>query len=151
MLALRQENQLLSIEVEGQSPVLALPKEVQRDVMTGFLKHVDLLSITSGQKVGVQVALRVEGEPAPGTIVNTEFSEIDVEADAMSIPDALTISVEGLEAGSSILFKDITLPEGVELVDDPDEVVASVQFPDAEDLGDEDEEDAEGESEEAAE
>ena len=119
MLALRQENQLLSIEVEGQSPVLALPKEVQRDVMTGFLKHVDLLSITSGQKVGVQVALR-------------------------------TISVEGLEAGSSILFKDITLPEGVELVDDPDEVVASVQFPDAEDLGDE-EEDAEDESEEAAE
>ena len=118
--------------------------------MTGFLKHVDLLSITSGQKVGVQVALRVEGEPAPGTIVNTEFSEIDVEADAMSIPDALTISVEGLEAGSSILFKDITLPEGVELVDDPDEVVASVQFPDAEDLGDE-EEDAEDESEEAAE
>lgn len=151
MLALRQENQLLSIEVEGQSPVLALPKEVQRDVMTGFLKHVDLLSITSGQKVGVQVALRVEGEPAPGTIVNTEFSEIDVEADAMSIPDALTISVEGLEAGSSILFKDITLPEGVELVDDPDEVVASVQFPDAEDLGDEEEEDAEDESEEAAE
>ena len=68
----------------------------------------------------------------------------------MSIPDALTISVEGLEAGSSILFKDITLPEGVELVDDPDEVVASVQFPDAEDLGDE-EEDAEDESEEAAE
>ena len=126
MLALRQENQLLSIEVEGQSPVLALPKEVQRDVMTGFLKHVDLLSITSGQKVGVQVALRVEGEPVPGTIVNTEFSEIDVEADAMSIPDALTISVEGLEAGTQILASQVELPAGATLVTEPETLVVNV-------------------------
>ena len=52
--------------------------------------------------------------------------EIDVEADAMSIPDALTISVEGLEAGSQILAKDVELPEGTTLVADEELLVVNV-------------------------
>ena len=148
-LLIRRANAVLELDVAGKQQ-LTLVKDVQKDPVHQIIEHIDLLVVKKGEKVAIDVPVVVTGESAPGTIVNTEFSEIDVEADAMSIPDALTISVEGLEAGSSILFKDITLPEGVELVDDPDEVVASVQFPDAEDLGDE-EEDAEDESEEAAE
>ena len=65
LLALRTENPLLSIEIEGKEPVLVLPKDVQRDVLKGFVRHVDLLSVRRGEKVDVNVALRIAGESAP--------------------------------------------------------------------------------------
>ncbi|WP_130864861.1 50S ribosomal protein L25/general stress protein Ctc [Acidipropionibacterium timonense] len=148
LLALRAENQLLSIEIEGQSAQLALPKDVQRDALKGFVRHVDLLTIKRGEKVTVQVALHVLGEPAEGAVATTEFSEIEVEADALSIPEHLEVSVEGVDAGTSITLGEITLPEGVTLVGDSEAVAVSVQFPAMEV---EPEPEAEGEAEAAAE
>lgn len=153
LLALRTENPLLSIEIEGKEPVLALPKDVQRDVLKGFVRHVDLLSVRRGEKVDVNVALRITGESAPGTIAMTEFNEIEVEADLLNIPELIEIDVTGLEAGTTIYLGDVKLPEGTTLKGDPEAVAATVAFPEAEHAEDEESEgeDAEGGSEAKAE
>ena len=152
LLALRTENPLLSIEIEGQKPILALPKDVQRDVLKGFVRHVDLLSVRRGEKVDVNVALRIVGESAPGTIAMTEFNEIEVQADLLNIPEAIEIDVTDLEAGTTIYLGDLKLPEGTSLLGDAEDVAATVAFPETEPVEDEgsEGEDAEGESEDKA-
>ncbi len=125
-LALRTPNVLLSLDIEGKTQ-LAIPKAVQRDALKGFLKHVDLLLVRSGEKVQVEVYVHTEGELAPGAyLLEHVLSTLNVEAEATHIPESVTVSIAGLEAGAAILAKDIPLPEGTTLVTDEDAVVLQV-------------------------
>lgn len=132
LLALRSENPLLSIEVEGEEPQLALPREVQRDVIRGFVRHVDLVTVRRGEKVTVTVALHVEGEPEVGTVATVDLNEIEVLADPLNIPEQLVVDVTDLPAGHSITLGEITLPEGVELTGEPGDIAVSIVVPAAE-------------------
>lgn len=125
LLALRENNALLSIDVDGKSE-LALPKQVQRDPLKGFIEHVDLLIVRRGEKVTVDVTIHTEGESAPDTVVVVDRNELSVEAEATHIPDRITVSVEGLEAGAQILAQDLQLPEGTTLAVDPETLIISV-------------------------
>ncbi|WP_151484017.1 50S ribosomal protein L25/general stress protein Ctc [Streptomyces albicerus] len=126
LLALRTPNVLLSLDIEGKTQ-LAIPKAVQRDAIKGFLEHVDLLTVTRGEKVTVEVYVHTEGELAPGAfLLEHVLSTLTVEAEATHIPESVTVSIEGLEAGASILAKDIPLPEGTTLAIDEDAVVLQV-------------------------
>lgn len=129
LLALREANALLSIEIQGGETHLALPKQVQRDPITGFVKHVDLILVRRGEKVLVEVPLHVIGNPADDGMVNVERNSIEVRAEATNIPSEIEVSVEGLEIGTQILLGAIQLPEGVELPGDPDEVAIHITIP----------------------
>ncbi|WP_371670942.1 50S ribosomal protein L25/general stress protein Ctc [Streptomyces sp. NBC_00289] len=145
LLALRTPNVLLSLELEGKTQ-LAIPKAVQRDAIKGYLEHVDLLLVRSGEKVNVEVYVQTEGDLAPGAyLLEHVLSTLTVEAEATHIPESVTVSIEGLEAGASILAKDIPLPEGTILAIDEDAVVLQVLAAQAEEAP------AEGEGDEAAE
>ena len=100
----------------------------------------------------MNVALRIVGESAPGTIAMTEFNEIEVQADLLNIPEAIEIDVTDLEAGTTIYLGDLKLPEGTSLLGDAEDVAATVAFPETEPVEDEgsEGEDAEGESEDKA-
>ncbi|MGW2616340.1 50S ribosomal protein L25/general stress protein Ctc [Streptomyces sp. NPDC001500] len=125
-LALRTPNVLLSLELDGKTQ-LAIPKAVQRDAIKGFLDHVDLLLVRSGEKVNVEVYVHTEGDLAPGAyLLEHVLSTLTVEAEATHIPESVTVSIEGLEAGASILAKDIPLPKGTTLAIDEDAVVLQV-------------------------
>ena len=125
-LALRKSNVLLTLDIEGKTE-LAIPKAVQRDAIKGFLVHVDLLTVKSGEKVTVEVYVHTEGELAPGAfLLEHVLSTLTVEAEATHIPESVTVSIAGLEAGAAILAKDIPLPEGTTLVIDEDAVVLQV-------------------------
>ncbi|MGW2045188.1 50S ribosomal protein L25/general stress protein Ctc [Streptomyces sp. NPDC001858] len=125
-LALRTPNVLISLEIEGKSQ-LAIPKAVQRDAIKGFLDHVDLLLVKRGEKVNVEVYVHTEGELAPGAyLLEHVLSTLTVEAEATHIPESVTVSIAGLEAGASILAKDIPLPKGTTLAIDEDAVVLQV-------------------------
>ncbi|MFE9442403.1 50S ribosomal protein L25/general stress protein Ctc [Streptomyces sp. NPDC006602] len=140
-LALRTPNVLLTLDIEGKTQ-LAIPKAVQRDAIKGFLEHVDLLLVTRGEKVNVEVYVHTEGELAPGAyLLEHVLSTLNVEAEATHIPESVTVSIAGLEAGASILAKDIPLPEGTTLVTDEDAVVLQVLAAQAEEAP------AEGEAE----
>ncbi|MEV7690553.1 50S ribosomal protein L25/general stress protein Ctc [Streptomyces bungoensis] len=148
LLALRTPNVLISLDIDGKSNELAIPKSVQRDPIKGFLEHVDLLLVKRGEKVTVEIPVHTEGELAPGGyLLEHVLNTLPVEAEATHIPESVTVSVEGLEAGASILAKDITLPSGTKLAVDEDAVVLQVLAAQAEEVA----EGEETEGEEAAE
>jgi large subunit ribosomal protein L25 len=126
MLAMKTANALLLIEVEGRESLLALPKQVQRDPIKGHIEHVDLVIVKRGEKVHVEIAVHVEGEAVSGTLVVTETPSIMVEAEATHIPDGVTVSVEGLDAGAQIHASDLVLPSGTTLAIDPDTLIINV-------------------------
>ncbi|HEX6919212.1 MAG TPA: 50S ribosomal protein L25/general stress protein Ctc [Actinomycetes bacterium] len=125
MLALKSPNVLLSLELEGKNE-LALPKDVQRDPIKGFLEHVDLVLVRRGEKVTVEIPVHLEGEAAPETLVTLDHASLSIEAEATHIPQGVTISVDGLPVGSQIHAKDVQLPEGATLVTDPEALVVNV-------------------------
>jgi large subunit ribosomal protein L25 len=125
MLALKNSNALLSIELDGRSQ-LALPKQVQRNPIRGDIEHADLILVRRGEKVTVDVPVHVIGEAARDALVVLENATIAIEAEATHLPEGVDVSVEGLEAGSQILARDLQLPEGSALQVDPDTMVVNV-------------------------
>ncbi|MGA4508041.1 50S ribosomal protein L25/general stress protein Ctc [Propionibacteriaceae bacterium G1746] len=126
LLALRTANALLSIEIDGKAGQLALPKQVQRDPIKGFIEHVDLLIVKRGEKVSVDVPLIVVGDAESGSMVGVDLQSITVLAPATSIPGEIEVSVEGLTPGTQILLGAIALPEGVEAEGDPETLVINI-------------------------
>ncbi|HET6293637.1 MAG TPA: 50S ribosomal protein L25/general stress protein Ctc [Kribbella sp.] len=126
MLALKTANALLLIEVEGSESLLALPKQVQRDPIKNTIEHVDLVIVKRGEKVQVDIAVHIEGEAVSETLVVLENATILVEAEATHIPDGVTVSVEGLEAGAQIHASDLELPAGTTLAIEPDTLIVNV-------------------------
>ncbi|MGW4200885.1 50S ribosomal protein L25/general stress protein Ctc [Streptomyces sp. NPDC004726] len=148
LLALRTPNVLISLDIEGRSE-LAIPKAVQRDPLKGFLEHVDLLLVKRGEKVTVEIPVQAEGDLAPGNfLLEHVLNTLTVEAEATRIPESVTVSVAGLEAGASVLAKDIPLPSGATLAVDGETVVLQVLSAQAEEPAAEGEA-AEGETAEA--
>jgi large subunit ribosomal protein L25 len=125
MLALKTQNALLSVVVEGKEQ-LALVKDVQRDVVRGDIEHVDLVVIRRGEKVSVDVRIHVEGDSAPDTLVNLEAQTIELEVLATNIPEQVVVDVEGLRAGTQIHASDLELPEGASLAGDPELLIVNI-------------------------
>ncbi|MFV0428144.1 MAG: 50S ribosomal protein L25/general stress protein Ctc [Arachnia sp.] len=129
-LALRTSNALLEIAIEGtKKPIMALPKQVQRDPLTGGLDHVDLLIVREGEKVTVDVWLEFVGEAARDGMVNTDLTALTVEAPATNIPANIQVSIEGMQIGDHLTVADLALPEGVETQIDPETLVVNVVPP----------------------
>ncbi|MGH3343453.1 MAG: 50S ribosomal protein L25/general stress protein Ctc [Carbonactinosporaceae bacterium] len=125
MLALKTPNVLLSVDYNGKRE-LALPRDVQRDPVKGFLEHVDLLLVRRGEKVGVEVRVQAVGDVAPGGLLDLTMNELPVQAEATNIPGAIEVSIDGLEIGDSVQAKDVKLPAGVTLDVDEEQVVLHV-------------------------
>ncbi|MFE1776191.1 50S ribosomal protein L25/general stress protein Ctc [Streptomyces sp. NPDC059008] len=126
MMALKTPNALLRLEFDGKSE-LVIPKAVQREAIRRFLVHVDFLAVKKGEKVTVELPIQTEGELAPGgNLLEHVLNTLPVEAEATHIPESVTVSIAGLDAGSSVQAKDITLPSGVSLAVEDDAVVLQV-------------------------
>jgi large subunit ribosomal protein L25 len=139
MLALKHggANALLTITLEGNEQ-MALPKQVQRDPIKGFLEHLDLLIVRRGEKVTVDVPVHVVGEPAGEALVVTETSQVSVEAEATHIPEFIEVSVDGLGVGEQILVKDLQVPSGSTVLTDEEVLVVNLTHaPTAEELEEE--------------
>ena len=126
MLALKTPNVLLRLEGLKSGSELALPKAVQRDPIKGYLEHVDLILVRRGEKVTVEVPLRVTGDIAPDGLLEQQLVQIPVEAEATSIPQGIDVDVEGMEIGAAVHAGDLKLPPGVSLQVDPETLVLHV-------------------------
>lgn len=127
-------NAVLSMQIDGKEQ-LALPKAITVHPVRRNLQHIDLIVVRRGEKVTVEVGVHLEGEAASGTLVTQDATAIEIEAEALSIPEGLSVSIAGAEEGTQILAKEVPLPEGVILISDPDMLVVNiVAAPTAEDL-----------------
>ena len=121
-------NAVLELEIDGEQ-YLTMVKHVDQNVLTFDIDHVDLLAIKRGEKVEVEVPVTLTGEPAPGTMHIQDADVLLVEADVLSIPEELEVSIEGLEDGAVITAADVTMPEDTTLVADEDTVIVSISLP----------------------
>jgi large subunit ribosomal protein L25 len=127
-LILRKANAVLELDVAGKSQ-LALVKDVQKDPVRQIIEHLDLIVVTKGEKVTVDVPVHVEGESFPGTIVALDAATLSLEAEATHIPERVVVNVEGLEEGAHILAGAVELPAGSTLLSDPDLLVVAITTP----------------------
>ena len=118
-------NAVLTLNIGGH-PQLALTKTVVTHPIRPYIEHVDLLLVQRGEKVTVEVPIVVTGEAAAGTLVTQELNTIELEADALNIPEHIEVSVEGVGPGSQILAGSLSLPEGSELKTEPEALVVHV-------------------------
>ncbi|WP_410170772.1 50S ribosomal protein L25/general stress protein Ctc [Corynebacterium antarcticum] len=147
-------NAVVDVDIEGEKQ-LAIVKHLDQNVLTFNIDHVDLLAISRGEKIEVEVPVVHTGEPAPGAMVIQDADVLAVEAPVLSIPEEFEIDIEGLEIGTQITAADVKLEEGITLVSDPETLIINIVEPEEEELpepeGEEGEGDAEGESVEATE
>jgi large subunit ribosomal protein L25 len=151
-LIIRKANQVLELDIQGKIQ-LALVKDVQKDPVRQIIEHLDLVVVRKGEKVQVDVSVHVIGEPVAGTVAELDTQRLLLEVAATDIPESVTVDIEGAEAGTHVLAKDVPLPEGATLISDPEALVVAVSVPQAQDLGEVAEVEApvEAEAEESAE
>lgn len=139
-LALRgNPNAVVTLKYNGEEQ-LALTRDIQVDPVRREIKHVDLFGIKRGERVSVEVPVVIEGESAPDTIHTLELQTVLVNAEALSLPEEVVANIDGLEIGDAVRAGDLKLPEGVELEQDPEDVIVLIYEPELEAEVDEDEE-----------
>jgi large subunit ribosomal protein L25 len=127
-------NAVLTLDIEGKEQ-LALTKALEIHPIRRNIQHADLLVVRRGEKVTVEVNVVIEGEAVSGSLVTQDTNTITIESDVQSIPEQLSVSIEGAEIGTQFTASSITLPSGVSLISDPDTLVVNVvASPTAEDL-----------------
>ncbi|AYJ48776.1 50S ribosomal protein L25/general stress protein Ctc [Rhodococcus sp. P1Y] len=127
-------NAVLTLDIDGAEQV-ALTKSVVVHPIKRSIEHADLLVLKKGERVTVEVNVIVEGDAAPGTLVTTDSTAVEIEADALSIPENITVDIEGAEIGTQITASGLALPEGVTLISDPELLLVNVvEAPSEEDL-----------------
>ncbi|NOZ28824.1 MAG: 50S ribosomal protein L25 [Chloroflexi bacterium] len=133
--ALRQAGytQLVTLRIQdgnGATSDAVLVREVQRHPVRRHLLHVDFYRVTMTEKLRAEVPVHIVGEaPATtlGAILVQNMSTVEVECLPADIPESIEVDISGLaDAGQSILVSDLSVPDGVEIVSDPNETVVSV-------------------------
>ncbi|MDE4541087.1 50S ribosomal protein L25/general stress protein Ctc [Thermoanaerobacterium sp. R66] len=124
-------NVLLNLIVNGATHQ-AILKDEQKDELTGKLIHIDFQRVSMNEKVEAAVPLKFEGVgviESKGLLVQHQKWELNVEALPTVIPEEIVVDVSNLGIGDTILVKDVVVPEGVEKVDDSDEVILTIVAP----------------------
>ena len=125
------ESTLISLESKDGANYFALVHDVQKDPLSGEFIHVDFYQPNLEKKVEVSVPITFTGiAPAVkelgGTLVKN-FLEVDVKALPQKLPHSIEVSVAGLNTFDDVVtIKDLIVPEGVEILKDPEEIIALV-------------------------
>jgi len=129
------ESSLISLEIEGEDKKIpVLIHEIQKDHLTGKISHIDFYQPSLEEKTVVKIPIVLEGtspavKESGGTLVKY-ISEVDVKALPQNLPKEIKINVENLNTfEDNILIKDLKLPEGVEILRNSNDIVASVLPP----------------------
>lgn len=129
---LREAGEATIVSLTGLGePLPTLIHEVDVDPVTNHPRHVDFYAVTKGEKVEVAIPLTFVGvSPAveAGANLVKVMHELEVEADPMNLPHTIEVDISALQVVSDrICAKDLSLPSGVVLNVDPEDVVALAQ------------------------
>ncbi len=116
----------------GKDKYLGIIKEIDLDPRKNTIRHVVFNAIRRDEKVKAEIPLELTGEEVPaekaGYLVIPNLDVVEVEALPHKLPDVLKVSKEGLtEIGDKITVGDIEVPEGVEILTEPEHAIATVE------------------------
>ncbi|MCK5117701.1 MAG: 50S ribosomal protein L25 [Candidatus Aegiribacteria sp.] len=123
---------IVNLKMGRKSPLTAIVKDIQWDVLTDRPVHIDFLRVSADQIVSIPVHVHIENIPTGvlmGGVLEHALHEIIIKVRAKDIPSAISLNVENMDIGDSMHLSEITLPEGMTLDMDPGLVVASVVAP----------------------
>ncbi len=124
-------NTLITLQLDG-TDMLALARQIQRHPTRNELVHVDFVRVRRDVAVSADVPLLAEGEPPgakEGGILEQLLFSLTVEAMPDNIPTSIVLDISGLALGDQLRVSDLPIPPGVEVMHEPDELVAQVSIP----------------------
>ena len=123
-------NTIFTIAVEGVGESEVMFHERQIDPVKGRLIHADLTRLVKGQKIEVTVPLHLVGEPIgvreKQGVLEQIIREIEIRCQPREIPDSLDLDVSNLDVHDVLHVSDITVSVGIEILTDPEQVIATV-------------------------
>lgn len=126
------ENTIIGLSIDGGKPADTLIREVQQHPARRAVLHVDFLQIHAGEKIHLEVPVRLHGSPVGvrdnGGVLQEVLRELHVECLPRDIPEAVDLEIGHLDIGDSVHVKDISIPN-VKILNDPDLVVVTVLAP----------------------
>jgi large subunit ribosomal protein L25 len=126
-------NAVLDVVVDGGKTHSSVLKEFQTHKVRGHITHVDLQEVRLDQPIHATVPLTLHGEAAgvkEGGVLSQVTNELNVEALPMEVPEHLEVDVSAMHIGDTLRLSALAVPEGVKLLDDPEEtVLATVTQP----------------------
>jgi len=123
-------NTIFTLDVEGVGASEVLFLDRQLDPVRGRLVHADLRRLVQGQKIEVTVHIQLEGDPVGvregGGILEQLLRDLEIRCSPREIPEAIHADVTGLGVHEVLHVSDLQVPEGIEVVTDPETAVATV-------------------------
>jgi large subunit ribosomal protein L25 len=127
---------VLDVVVDEGKTHSSVLKEYQQDPVRGYITHIDLQEVRLDQPIQASVSVTLVGESIgvkEGGILTQVTNTVNIEALPLEIPEHIELDVSTLAIGDSARLSQVKVPEGVTLLDDPEEtVLASVAMPRAE-------------------
>jgi large subunit ribosomal protein L25 len=128
------ESTVIELDVGG-TVARTLIREIQRHPFKKQILHIDFQELVAGEKVTVNVPIVLMGTPEgvrlSGGIMSQVLSELSILVDPVNIPRRIEADVTHLTIGHSLHVSDLTAPDGVEILDEPESTVAVVSAPKA--------------------
>lgn len=126
---------LLNIQIEGfEAPKPAIIKEMQRNVLTGEILHVDFYEVDMNRKIRVQIPITTTGKSQGvemGGVLQIIRREVEVLCYPNQIPDEIVVDITEIELGESVHLEDLPLAEGLEIPHDTNFTVLTILAPKA--------------------
>ncbi|HHY40449.1 MAG TPA: 50S ribosomal protein L25/general stress protein Ctc [Syntrophaceticus sp.] len=138
---------------EKRESYLVMCREVQRDPIRRELLHADFYQIDLNQEIQTEIPVVLVGESQgvqKGGILQYMLREVTVSCLPAKLPEQIEVDISELDIGEQVTVGDLKAPEGVEILSDPESVIALVVAPTLEEEAAEEEEGEEGVAEEAA-
>jgi large subunit ribosomal protein L25 len=124
-------NTLITLQVDG-SDQLALARQIQRHPVKGTLMHVDFVRVRADQTIQADVPVRLIGNAEGvqrGGVLEQLVHALGVEALPANVPIEFEIDISALEIGSAVRVSDVTVPAGVVLRHEPEDLIAQIAAP----------------------
>jgi large subunit ribosomal protein L25 len=149
-------NVLVELQMDD-GRVLAMPREVQRDHIHGVFKHIDFIRIARDEKITVEVPVVLVGESVgvkEGGVVEHHLWALQIEAFPQDVPTSVEVDISGVALHEAFKVSQLTFPDTVTILTEPDETIVSVVPPQVRKVDEEEEAEAleaaaEGEAEAA--
>jgi len=120
---------LIQVELPNQGTQPVLIHEIQRDMLSGRISHIDFLHVDMHEKIHTSVNIHFTGEPAgvkEGGILQIELHQVDIRCMPDKLPEFFEIDLSALKIGDHLLVSDIKVAADTEILSDLNGVLATI-------------------------